>query len=161
MSLIQTKQKQNKFMAESNDVVTIVITSDAPPSHIYQRAKETFGEKVNFEKGTVFTYGNKIHIFNKDHLANDIPLFHHESVHCRQQMKMGADEWWEKYFTDKDFRLSQELEAYTRQVKSIKKNIKDRNRRAMYLNAIAKDLSGSMYGNIISLEEVRKIFSKI
>lgn len=148
-------------MSQENEVVTIVITSDAPPKHIYERARELFGEKVNFENGTVFTYGNKIHIFNKQHIAEDIPLFHHESVHCRQQIKMGAEEWWEKYFTDKEFRLSQELEAYTRQVRSIKKNVKDRNKRAMYINAIAKDLSGAMYGNIISLEEVRKIFNKI
>lgn len=138
---------------------TATVTSERPPEHIYQKAREIFGDKVNFENGTVFTYGNKIHIYDKSRL--DTPLFHHEAVHVRQQTKMGVEMWWSKYFLDKEFRLSQELEAYTRQVKSIKKHIKDRNRRAMYIHQICKDISSSMYGNMISLDEARKILLKI
>lgn len=138
----------------------VVVTSEFPPAHIYERARKEFGEKVDFEKGTVFTYGWKIHIFDKSRM--DTPLFHHESVHCRQQAKFASpDEWWEKYFTDKEFRKEQEVEAYTRQVRAIKKHVKDKNKKVMYVHYICKDISSSMYGNLMTLDEARKLFNNI
>lgn len=143
-----------------NQEQTIRVTSEFPPQHIYDRAKELFGDEVDFEKGTIFTYGWTIHIFHKDRL--DTHLFHHESVHCRQQAKFASpDEWWEKYFTDKQFRKQQEIEAYTRQVRAIKKYVKDKNKRVMYIHYICKDISSSLYGNMMSLEEAQKMFNSI
>jgi len=134
----------------------VVITTDAPPEHIYKRAQELFGDRVNFEKGTVFTYGYTIHIFDKSKM--NVPLYHHETKHCFQQAKYESpDAWWERYFTDVEFRKQQEFEAYERQIKSIKKHIKDRNRQVIYIHYIQKDFASSMYGNMVTLEESRRL----
>ena len=62
-------------------------TSNIPPP-VYERAKELWG--VDFDKGTVFTYGDTVH--SKSPLSAD--LLAHELVHVRQQTLIGRDEWW-------------------------------------------------------------------
>ncbi len=124
----------------------MILSKELPPKDIYDKAVKLFG--ANFNKGTTFTIGETIHC--KDGMTED--LLEHEKVHIKQQAS-GWKEWWEKYFTDPAFRTSQELEAYQEQYRWVLKNIKDRNERARYLMFFAQSLSGTMYGNVLSLQD--------
>lgn len=127
------------------------ILHEKPPAHIYDRAVELFG--VNFDTGVVFAVGHTI--YTKFDMTPD--LLEHELVHVKQQEEMGIEIWWERYFTDVPFRLSQEIEAYQTQYRWIERHFKDRNARHYYLNAFAGFLSGPMYGNLMSHSEAMKV----
>lgn len=113
-----------------------------PPEGIYERAKEKWG--VSFDN-IIFANGDKIH--TKYKLSFD--LIAHEEVHLRQQKEMGLDEWWNMYFENENFRLTQEIEAYQEQYRSVCLNTKDRNERARSLFHMANAISGSNYGSMI------------
>lgn len=113
-----------------------------PPEGIYERAKAKWG--VSFDN-VIFANGDKIH--SKYQLSYD--LIAHEEVHLRQQKEIGLDEWWERYFTNDEFRLEQEIEAYQEQYRSVYLNVKDRNERARSLFYMANAISGSNYGSMI------------
>ena len=109
------------------------------------------------KKGIVYTYGNLI--FNPDGGEIDEPLQFHEATHSLQQDGLGVERWWHCYLTDPGFRLQQEIEAYQNQYRRYCELVKDRNRRAVFLNRIAVDLSSSQYGNIIDLHSARQRIS--
>ena len=98
----------------------------------------------------VFTYGNFLYI--PSGIEAPEHLIVHEKVHVKQQ---GSDpkKWWDKYLVDKEFRLSQELEAYRDQYKFIRQGIKDRNQLFRFLRMLALDLSSEIYGSVISYQE--------
>jgi hypothetical protein len=87
---------------------------------IYEKCREKFG--VDWDRGIVITYGEVIH--SKNPISEDLKI--HEETHIKQQSEIGTEKWWEMYFENKNFRLSQETEAYQNQVKFIRKNIKDK-----------------------------------
>ena len=132
--------------------------SDKPPKGIYEKAKEKW-DRVDFENGTTFTVGTTIHC------KFDIPdhLVEHETHHVIQQTeyKGGYKKWWDRYFKDDKFRLEQEIECYRKQYKFIVRNCKDRNDIARYLNGFSSDLSGSLYGNLVSFPEAFKLIKMI
>lgn len=106
----------------------------------------------------VFTYGDTIYAPNKGGAISDNVKVH-EKTHQKQQ---GDDPkgWWDRYLVDTQFRLDQELEAYRKQYRffiSKNHNINDQFR---FLDIIAGDLSGEMYGNIISFEEARELLKR-
>lgn len=123
-------------------------SNSIPP--IYQRCKDAFG--IDWDKGVIITYGDTIYC--KFPLPYD--LLEHEKVHIRQQEETGADEWWERYFLEPDFRLSQELEAYRRQVIALKEYMFDKNKRFKVYNFIWKSMA-DMYGGMCTLEEAKKL----
>lgn len=125
-------------------------TSRLPPKGIYEKCQEKWG--VDFET-TVFTYGNTIH--SKQPVSDD--LLAHELTHVKQQTETDKDVWWHKYFEDPAFRFQQELEAYRNQYKWILAHVRDRNAQARGLLHCAKSLSGSMYGNMLTLSEALKL----
>ena len=84
------------------------------------------------------------------------PLIAHENVHFKQQ-NGDPEKWWDRYLTDVDFRLSQELEAHREEYKEFCKSVKDRNKRSRYLFEISLRLSSSMYGNLLSQKEASKL----
>ncbi len=131
--------------AELSKQVTVL--NIRPPKKLYDRAVKKFG--IIFEQGTIFTYGKKI--YSAYILSED--LIKHELIHVRQQMEMGKDEWWDKYFEDDKFRFDQELEAYQRQYRWAKANMKDRTKVFTILQHCAKSLSSKMYGFEISHQE--------
>ena len=90
----------------------------------------------------VFTYGNTLYNPHKEPIS--VFLLKHEEAHSIRQGG-NPKEWWERYLTDKEFRLAQELEAYQIQYREAEKFIKDRNELYRYLRKLAGDLSG-MYG---------------
>jgi len=108
---------------------------------------------IKNRKGIIFTYAP--FIYNPDHGTIDHPLMVHEETHISQQ---GTDpaSWWQRYLTDSEFRLQQELEAYRNQYWAMKDSYKDRNYLATRLHNICLDLSSSMYGSIINYEDARK-----
>ncbi len=100
---------------------------------------------------TVFTYGDTIYNPNVD---RELPpdLVAHEQVHCNQQGK-DPEAWWDKYLKDEKFRFQQELEAYKAQW-----NIMRHSRMANWLlHGIVTDLSGDMYGNLVSYTIARRL----
>src|SRR3990167_7511232 len=107
-------------------------------------------------KRTIFTFGDTI--YNPGGFKIHYFLLDHEKVHQKQQEDFvgGAEAWWDKYLEDKKFRLSQEIPAYKAQYKSICKNVKDKNKRNEILIDIARSLSSSTYGNIITISEAIK-----
>ena len=78
-------------------------------------------------------------------------LLAHEEIHEKQQEEYGVQKWWDRYLIDKDFRLSQELEAYRAQYEFFTRSNKDRNIQYRFLVALAVDLASEMYGDIIKV----------
>ena len=129
----------------------MIVVTQYPPN--YEEITNNFPTIIG-KKGVIFTYGEAI--FNPDGLPIDHDLQIHEATHSIQQDTIGPKAWWDKYFTDPQFRLSQELEAYQNQYRSFCDRIKDRNKRALYLFRLATDLGSAQYGNIISPTEAQK-----
>ncbi len=121
--------------------------------HAYPPNIDAIKEKLNPSPNTVFTYGDTIYVPSGGHVYKD--LMAHEETHMRQQ---GDDPkgWWDTYIASPDFRLSQEVEAYRNQYKEFSK-AKNRNRLYIFLARIARDLSSSIYGGIVSYEEAFKL----
>lgn len=127
----------------------VYFSKEKPP--VYDECVKRFG--VNWKRGVIFTYGNTIHCrytISEQKIA-------HELTHVTQQKIIGTETWWQRYFNDVDFRLSQELEAYENEVRWVRSNIINRRLQQQTLEEIVFDLSGSMYGNIITREEAKKL----
>lgn len=135
------------------------IQTEYPPN--YEEICKKFPE-VRGKKNVVFTYGDTFYNPNGEPPSKDLVV--HESVHVRQQtngwLSGGARRWWKKYFTDPEFRLGQELEAYRVQYKFAKENLKDRNELNKFLIRISRDLSSPVYGEIITFDEAYKKISR-
>ena len=119
----------------------MLIKNEFPPN--IKEIKKYF----NLPENVVFTYRNIL--YNPSGVLIDDFLHCHEFIHSQQQGD-DPDDWWNKYFTDKHFRLDQELEAYRAQYQKVKLKINDRNGLHKYLFNLAADLSSEMYGNLIS-----------
>jgi predicted negative regulator of RcsB-dependent stress response len=102
-------------------------------------------------KTIVLTYGNTI--YSQQPLSYG--LVAHEISHVFQQLKMGEKNWWNKYLKDDEFRMQQELEAYQNQYQCYEEHKPGTGK--IHLPKIAGDLSGTMYGNIVSLEEAKEL----
>ncbi len=102
---------------------------------------------------TVFTYGYLLYNPGENRLSAD--LMAHELTHAKQQTEYagGPDAWWDRYLTDIDFRIEQELEAYRAQFQFFVSRHRNIRKQAFFLNAIAQDFSGPLYGNVISVDE--------
>lgn len=112
---------------------------------------------VQEKEGIVFTYGDTI--YNPSDAVIEDHLDLHESIHCKQQEKMGIENWWKEFLADPVFRLEQETEAYQAQYQFVFKTY-GRGSASMLLKQIADDMSGSMYGNILTRKEARKLIIK-
>jgi hypothetical protein len=94
--------------------------------------------------GTVFSYGN--YVYNPDGVEVSVPLAAHEDTHRRQQERAGGPErWWHRYIHDRDFRWSQEAEAYAQQYAKYCWMFKDRNARVRYLGSLAREMAAPIY----------------
>lgn len=102
------------------------------------------------KEDTIYPFGMTIYNPSGKPIPEDILI--HEAVHIGQQGK-DPQKWWDRYILDKDFRLSQELEANKEQYKYICKLTKDREKRNQALIAMAKNVSGEVYGGIINFYE--------
>lgn len=105
------------------------------------------------ESCVIYTYGDTI--YDPHGGSIDPYLMIHEETHTQQQ---GSDPegWWDRYLVDIPFRLEMELQAYRKQYRAFAKG-RDRNIAFIFLNRLARDLSSSIYGNIISHEKAIKL----
>src|SRR3990167_2785803 len=126
-----------------------MIKKERPPN--WDKLVKAFG----VEWGTIcVAYDKDIYCGDKANLSTDVIV--HESVHLARQEKDPV-QWWENYMKNKEFRFKEELIAYHTQYDYLRDNVKDRNRLAMYLWRLAKDLSSAMYGSVISHREAMKL----
>ncbi len=109
-----------------------------------------FGVKNN--PYVVYTYGDTLYGLAVTPTNVDMHLWVHESIHERQQGS-NPESWWNRYLNDKQFRLDQEVEAYTAQLLSYNRHQKDRNQQAVFLLKIATDLASEIYGSLVSQRE--------
>ena len=113
---------------------------------IFDRCAKVFN--IKWKDGVIITYGDTIYCkyplsFGKQQ---------HEHVHIDQQAEYGVEAWWDKYLTDKQFRLDQEVEAYKKEIKYIRNKVKDYVLKNRLIDSI-KDLSSPMYGTICTKEQ--------
>lgn len=92
----------------------------------------------------VFSYGGKLYNPGGGHV--DEHLMAHEVRHAEQQKEIGTELWWQRYIEDDSFRYSQEVEAYSAQYRSFCDANKDRNERARFLAALAREMAQPLYG---------------
>lgn len=90
------------------------IVNEYPPNY------ELIKFVLNPGKHATFCYGDILYNPSGRELPLDIE--HHEEVHSHQQGNEPAA-WWNRYITDPDFRLSQEIEAYGAQYAFAKERI--------------------------------------
>lgn len=122
------------------------IVYDYPPN--YEAINKVFD--IKDKPGIVFTYGYKLYVPGGKSVEVDKHLLIHEETHAAQQTAMGVEKWWEQYLSEPQFRLVNEVEAYRNQYRSMG-SLSLRQRKG-YLDHIVKDLSGAMYGNVVSPE---------
>lgn len=133
-------------------MIQIKIIEENPP---FLKAILNAGLKP--EKTTVFPFG--LLIYNPSGLPIPDDIMVHETVHIARQGK-DPKNWWIKYLKDRKFRLNEELEANREQYKFICKLTKDREKRNKALVAMAKNISGEVYGKVVSFQEAYQVISK-
>lgn len=128
------------------------ISKAFPPNYKYIKAK------FNPPVGTLYTYGDTIYAPG---IAFDLPadLIVHEETHEIQQ-DGDPEEWWGMYLTDVQFRLDQEVQAYRNQYRYYLKH-NNRQQAFLFLDDIAHDLSGPMYGNMISYKTAFQLIKSV
>lgn len=104
----------------------------------------------------IFTFGDIIYNPHDGEITED--LIAHEEVHCKQHESYGIDAWWTRYLDDAEFRLSQEVPAYQAQYKKLLTMPRDYRRARTKM--IVADLSGPMYGNLITKEQALKLITQ-
>lgn len=129
-----------------------IIYGEHPPN--YKAIAKAFGIKNS--GGIVFTYGDKLFVPSGQN--PDKHLMRHEETHARQQAVVGVEEWWKRYLVDPNFRFMEELEAYRNQYRSMASLSLEQ--RIGYLDHIATDLCGPMYGNLLTKEEAKAAITK-
>lgn len=126
-----------------NDEPEVWVVYEKPP-HLQQLLNAGLRPNSN----TIFAYGNTIYVPSGMSLPPD--LIQHEITHCKRQLSVGVEQWWNRYLEDPYFRIAEETLAYGRQYKYVCTLVKDRNKRFSFLHRIATDLSGPIYGNVIT-----------
>lgn len=109
------------------------------------------------DEDTIYTYAPYVYTPNGNKLSRSLLV--HEAVHVKQQ---GADPeaWWSRYISEPAFRYSQELQAHQAEYRQYCRTNKDREDRNEYLLSIAQRLSGSLYGNVVTLRDAAKAIRK-
>jgi hypothetical protein len=122
-----------------------VIKNERPPN--YDQIAAVF--QLNGRE--IFAYDGVIYAPGKGVIT--VELLAHETVHFDQQSTEGVEKWWDKYLSDTEFRLDQELPAHRGEYLVFLSRHKDRNERARYLDLVASRLSSNLYGSIISKKQ--------
>lgn len=110
-------------------------------------------QKVTPTQNTVFTYGDKL--YNPGGHIIPPHLLRHEEVHSVRQGQ-NPSEWWERYLSDPQFRIEEEVAAYQVQYSFVKAGTDSRSVKRTFLQKLARDLSSPMYGKVITFEEAKR-----
>lgn len=127
------------------------IAYDYPPN--YAELKKVF--KLEGHENVIFTYGDTLYIPAGEGTVIDKPLMKHEETHSRQQKEMGVQWWWDRFLSEPNFRMEQEIEAYRNQYAAM--GDLPLQQRQAYVTHMAKDLSSEIYGNIMKFEDAVKV----
>lgn len=123
-----------------------------PPN--YKKIAGTFDIRG---RKTVFTYDDTCYISSGIPPTQD--LLEHEQTHMHQQRSRGAEAWWDKYLTDPGWRAIQEIEAYRAQYQYAIQFMARPNRRKLLRHCVS-DLSGPMYGNMMTEAEAEAVIKQ-
>jgi hypothetical protein len=125
---------------------------ETPPN--YLDIVKVFGE-LDLHN-TLFCYGDTIYNPGGKTISPDLEI--HEDTH-RVQQGDAPELWWEQYLNDIEFRLRQEIEAYSAQYQFACKAIDEirgpAKMKKWALESMAHALCSTMYGNIISFGEAQ------
>lgn len=130
------------------------LSNKRPPNNVAKRCAEKF-DLSNCKP--IYTFGDTV--YNPHNAKVDEFLIAHETVHAMQQGEHPG-EWWNDYFSDKDFRFKEELAAYRVQFRVFCSQIKDRNEQARYLIKLANDLSSLQYGGLCTQSTAFKLIKQ-
>lgn len=108
---------------------------------------------ASWEKGTIVAFFP--FVYCKFKLAPSKVV--HEGCHLRAQEKMGVEDWWARYFDYPEFRLEEEICAYAEEASFVRSVVRDRNLAFRMIRDMALELSGPLYGNLISYGAALKI----
>jgi hypothetical protein len=109
-----------------------------PPNYAAIKAALPLGTSKPF-----FAYGSILYNPHKLEIPEDVWI--HEATHqAQQQLFTSPDLWWQQYLLDKQFRQSQELEAFAAQYAFIKRLMPRAAKDALF--EYAENLSSPMYG---------------
>lgn len=121
------------------------IVETAPPN--ITAIEKVFPGVGKPERGVIFAY-EKI-IYNPGKIKIPIELMAHEFIHGMQQNDAGVEFWWDRYLTDPEFRLVEEIEAHRVEFQQFVK-AHNRHMRRKYLVLCSARLAGPLYGKMIS-----------
>jgi hypothetical protein len=118
------------------------VKNDYPPN--YEEIKKV----LNPPETVIFAHGDTIYNPSKAVITEDLKI--HEGVHSVQQGN-DPEKWWKEYLSNPKKRLEWETEAYAAQFRYFK-DTPERFKKFV-LGRMAMELSGEIYGNIISYGE--------
>lgn len=108
---------------------------------------------------TAFAFGDTVYSMAElpDHIIE------HEKVHLDQQFHsvFCAWIWLVLYICSKRFRYKMELQAYRVHWEYFKINYRNTTEQSYFLSKIARDLSGKLYGNLVSYDEAIDAITKV
>lgn len=130
--------------------MTMQIIAAHPPN--FSRIAEAFPHVLT-SNGVIYCYGSKI--YSPDGILLVTPeLVKHESIHSQRQGQ-DVDGWWDRYITDMDFRLREEIPAHKAEYFAFCRRHGDRNIRAKFLSTISERLAGPLYGSLLTVRQAK------
>lgn len=126
------------------------IIQSRPPN--YTEIREVFPMAAN--ENTIFAYAPDIYVPSGRALPPE--LIAHESVHIERQLAMGVEKWWAMYLSSHEFRYEEELLAHRAEYQKLCEVRNNRQGRRSSLKSVAKRLSSSLYGQMITFEQAAK-----
>lgn len=128
------------------------VKRERPPN--FEAIEKVFPNAGKFD--VLFTYGHVI--YNPSNVQLRTPLVAHECTHMLQQDAIGGPEqWWEFYFSQPEFRLLQELDAYRIEYRQHVALGHPRHERKQYCHSCAERLSGPLYNNMLRRRDAQKL----
>lgn len=132
------------------------IVHDMPPNYT-QICQAIPGAGSNLN--VIFAYGDILYVPNENAVIPD-HLMVHEETHQKQQGD-NVEGWWYDYLHNIQFRLKQEVEAYSAQYHYLKTAGYGRPERRRLLEKFAQDLSSEIYGSIILKADAKEVIRAV
>lgn len=104
------------------------------------------------QPGVIFAYGTRVYCPSGDGSPLPRELEAHEAVHLKRQQEYdgGPGAWWDKYLTDIEFRLAEEILAHRAEYAMFCKRHLCQIKRGEARRRIARKLAAPLYGKLIS-----------
>lgn len=132
-----------------------MIVSGRPPN--FNKIISVF--PAGAKNSTIFAYSPYIYVSGKPELSPALNA--HENVHISRQeiYTGGAEAWWDRYLTDKNFRLEEELIAHCAEYDYLMK-FGSRSERRNALKVVSARLSGPLYHLGLSPKQAAKLIEE-